>query len=214
MPESVYSKHKDFPALEPLVIITCILSILGSLLIILTYIFFRDLRTKVRLILLHLSLMDLGIGLTNLIGTAVDFSAKFSNTSMEHYEHPGMLKICKTQAFFALYSTYGSVFWTNCLAVYLYSTIAYNRTNYSVYVLRFCCGFCYIMPLILTLWLLLTDRLGPSPIGSEGWCTFSATGKEDYFITAFGYDMWIYLTFIFVPVLYIGTRAHINHEVS
>ncbi len=213
--------------IEYAVYVTCILSILGSLLIILTYLFFRDLRTKVRLILLHLSLMDLGIGLSNLIGTAVDFNKyyyKYYNYDNNQYGlteflHPNttIQTLCKTQAFFAMYCTYGSVFWTNCLALYLYFAVVHHSAKIDKIVFWFSSVFCYSMPLILSLWLILTERLGPTPFGSGGWCSIvnvhPLDGQKDYFLVSFGYDMWIYLTFILVPVLYIGTRAHVGIQV-
>ena len=220
--QKIYQQDYFFKAkkdsIDFFVYLTCILSVIGSLLIISTYIFFRDLRTKVRLILLHLSIMDLGIGLANLIGTAANFNELYFAADNNHTaDHKLIGKLCETQAFFATYSTYGSVFWTNCLAVYLYFAVAYNRTNYSVHVLRFCSVFCYIMPLILSLWLLFTNRLGPTPTGSGGWCAIidqDSAGQQDYFVASFGYDFWIYLTFILVPTLFIGTRVHIYLQVN
>ena len=218
---------KEERILKNLVYVTCILSIIGSLLIISTYIFFRDLRTKVRLILLHLSIMDLGIGLANLIGTAVDFD----NHYYKHYKNGNstfsitvfltpnatIRALCKTQAFFAMYSTYGSVFWTNCLALYLYFAVVHHSAKISKMVFWFSCVFCYTMPLVLSLWLLLTGRLGPTLYGSGGWCSLvnvdPLSGQKDFFLVSFGYDMWIYITFILVPALYFGTRFHVSLEV-
>ena len=188
-----------------IIYVTCALSIIGSLLIISTYSFFRELRTNVRLILFHLSIMDLGIGLSNLIGTAA--AEKMSNG------------LCPAQALFAVSSTYGSVLWTNCLAVYLYFIVVYCMDKKpAVYLLRFFLVFCYLMPLILTLWLLLTNKLGRAEqYDSGGWCAIKdvdrVTWRHIYFVDSFGYDMWIYITFVLVPILFIGTRAHISLKV-
>ena len=208
--------------LKYVVAATCTLSILGSLLIIITYLLFRELRTSVRLILLHLSIMDMGIALSNMIGAAVNFDKYYymNNNSITVWLEPRshIQALCKTQAFFAMYSTYGSVFWTNCLAVYLYiAVVRCSAKKKRVAIWSILYGFGYGMPLILSLWLLLTGKLGPTPFGSGGWCSMinidPLTGQKNYFIDSFGYDMWIYLTFILVPVLYIGTRGHIYLEV-
>lgn len=210
--------------LKYVVAATCTLSILGSLLIIITYLLFRELRTSVRHILLHLSIMDMGIALSNMIGAAINFERYYYNRSnnnniTERVEPPSHIQaLCKTQAFFAMYSTYGSVFWTNCLAVYLYiAVVRCSAKKKRIAIWSILYGFGYGMPLILSLWLLLTGKLGPTPFGSGGWCSMinidPLTGRKNYFSDSFGYDMWIYLTFILVPVLYIGTRGHINLEV-
>ena len=196
--------------------LTCSLSIIGSLLIIITYILFRDLRTNVRLILLHLSIMDLGIGLANLIGTAINFNKYYTAHRRSNFDL--MDGVCRTQAVFAAYSTYGSILWTNCLAVYLYFAVVHRISKKAAACLMsFMSLFCYLLPVLLTCWLIVTHKLGPSPYGSGGWCAIvdvdPITGVRNNFTVSFGYDMWIYLTFILVPILYIGTRFHINLKV-
>ena len=204
------------------------LSILGSLLIIFTFCIFPHLRrTRTRQILLHISIMDLGVAVANLIGTIVYFDHyyySYSDYTLTFKEDVSMTVnvSCKAQAFVALYSTYGSIFWTNWLAVYLYFSVVYHyNAKISKGVLIFGYLLCYLMPLGLSSWLLATDRLGFSPYGSVGWCSIQLTkgttyskAAKDTFATTFGYDLWIYLTFILVPVLFIGIRSHISIEVS
>ena len=206
------------------------LSILGSLLIIFTFCIFPHLRrTRTRQILLHISIMDLGVAVANLIGTIVYFDHYYysynnSNNTLTFKEDVSMsVNIsCKAQAFVALYSTYGSIFWTNWLAVYLYFSVVHHyNAKISKGVLIFGYLLCYLMPLGLSSWLLATDRLGFSPYGSVGWCAIQLTkgttyskAAKDTIATMFGYDLWIYLTFILVPVLFVGIRAHISIEVS
>ena len=222
MDHEKYSLFEENRWLKYTVCITCSFSSIGSLLIIFTYVLFRELRTKVRLILLHLSFMDLGVALSNLIGAAFDFDDYYfkqvGNATVPM--DPGLkVKIfCKTQAFFALYSTYGSVFWTNWLAVYIYFTVVHISPAKTNRMLWFAYMFCYLMPLGISLWQLLTGRLGVTPYGSGGWCSIidvdPMSGKKHYLSVSLGYDMWIYLTFILVPVLFIGIRSHIGLQVS
>lgn len=208
------------------------LSVIGSLLIIFTFCLFRKLRrTNARQILFHISLMDLGVALANLLGTIVYFDSYYYTykDSIITWKPvtPFINGLCKTQAFVAIYSTYGSIFWTNWLAVYLYFTIVHHyNTKINKWVLWLGYGVCYLLPLGLCMWMLLTHRLGSSPYGSAGWCTIidievlngttdysNSSSAKDYFVTSFGYDLWIYLTFILIPVLFIGTRSHISIEV-
>ena len=211
-----YFVHQE-THLKYVVYVTCSMTILGSLLIILTYLLFRELRTRVRLILFHLSIMDLGVGLSNLIGTAIDFNGYYQRNYTEWAAPRYIHALCSTQAGFAMYSTYGSVFWTNCLAVYLYFAVVRCSDKTKRILLWVSVVLCYVLPLVLSLWLVLTHKLGPSPYGSGGWCSLinvdPSTGTKEYFSITFGYDMWIYLTFVLVPLLYIGTRVHISIEV-
>ena len=61
------------------------------------------------------------------------------------------------------------------------------------------------------------DRLGYSPHGGSGWCTLkivNSAGRQDTFAVVFGNDLWIYLTFITVTLLYSTTHCYIKFQVS
>ena len=206
---------KNIP-LRMVVGLSCALSIIGSLLIIFSYICFKNRRTKAREILVHISLMDLGVALANIIGLSVYFDRYYF---IYTYNTPYYIEnLCKTQAFFAGYSTLGSVFWTVSLMAYLYFRITHSHTKHALYFLRFCYGFCYGFPLLISLWLVLTGRLGYSPYDSAGWCTLITkdplkNGKVDIFITLFGNELWIYLAFVLTPILYISIRLFVYNKV-
>lgn len=177
-------------------------------------------RTRTREILVHISVMDFGVALANLIGDVVYFDrfypAAVGNIS---YQTPGFIDgLCRTQAFFAAYCTYGSVLWTISLAVYLYFLIVHHSTRLSVYFLRFAYALCYGLPFVVALWLVVTRRLGYSPYDSSGWCSLISkepvTGNVDLFITIFGNDLWIYLAIVLIPVLYIAARMYIHEQVK
>ena len=195
--------------------LTCSFSLIGSLLIILTFCIFPTLRTKSRQILVHIAIMDIGVAVSNLVGVTVYFDQYYYNK----HSHVSPLHdgACKAQAFLALYSTYGSILWTNFLALYIYFSIVHHRALYNKWILRIGCVFCYLLPLGLSLWLYFSKKLGFSPYSSGGWCGLIVinpfTHKKDIFVTSFGYDMWIYLTAIFVSVLFIGSRSHIQIKV-
>ena len=53
--------------------ITCSLSMLGALLIIFSYVFFKSMRSRAREILVHISIMDFLVAASNLTAAAVDF---------------------------------------------------------------------------------------------------------------------------------------------
>lgn len=197
--------------------IFCALSIIGSLLIVFSYLCFKNRRTKAREILVHISLMDLGVALANIIGLSVYFDKYYFKSGYDISEN--IANLCKAQAFFAGYFTIGSVFWTVSLMAYLYFRIIHSRTKHALYFLRFCYVFCYGLPLIIFLWLVFTGRLGYSPYDSAGWCTLITKdplkrGKVDIFVTLLGNDLWIYLAFVLIPLLYISIKLYVSNKVS
>ena len=201
--------------------ITCSLSMLGALLIIFSYVCFKTMRSRAREILVHISVMDFLVAASNLTGAAVDFDRFYNCTKGTDScsSHPASVDYwCKTQAFFAIYCTLGSVLWTVSLSVYLYFLITHHGTKKAKYSLYFSYFFCYLLPLLLTLWLLLTGKLGYSPYQSAGWCTAIFTDPrtmQRYIYTAvISYDLWIYLTFIIVPILFISVHFYIRSEVG
>ena len=179
---------------------TCALSVAGSLVIVLSYLCFPSLRGRTRLILLHLSLMDCGVGLANLVGIAVNFdkyykpSTPWKNISSSlTLNSPANLHLtisdssrwvdvrvepsevvqafCQMQAFFAVFFTLSSVLWTAVLAVHLHSLIVYQRLKQGAYLLWVSYPLCYGMPLLVSFWLQFTHRLGYAPYDSSGWCS-------------------------------------------
>ena len=215
-PAEIVFQVKD-PAMRAVVGVSCCLSILGSLLIILSYILFKKRRTRAREILLHISLMDLGVALANLIGLSVYFDKFY----YKHHEHVAahIDRLCRTQAFFASYCTMGSILWTITLAAFLYFVIIHRRKKQEAsYFVWAAYLVCYGFPLFVNLWLIFTKRLGHSPMDSSGWCTLITdnmqTRKVDIFITIIAYDLWIYLAIVTIPLFYLAIRCHLANQVS
>ena len=148
--------------------ITCCLAMVGSLFVILSFLLFKSLRSEARQILVNLSLMDFGIAMANMTGIAANFDGYFSNRSEVNVHMEGF---CKAQAFVAMFSTYSSILWTISLAIYMY-LLVFQIHRYPLRYYLFCCyAFCYGISFGLSLWLLLTNRLGYAPFNSSGWCT-------------------------------------------
>lgn len=198
--------------------LTCLLSICGAVLIIASYVFFKTLRNRARLILVHLSLMDLGVALSNLIGNAINFESYYVtiNSTCIVFKHhsPSIHHLCETQAFFSHFFTIGSVLWTISLAVYLYCLLMHYRTALASRSLKASYILCYGFPLGICVWLLLSDKFG---FAGQGWCTTLfidiATGQPDIFVAVFGYDLWVYFTMTFVPVLYLAVHLYLREKV-
>ena len=103
---------------ESLVGIMCALSIIGSVIIMVSYVFWKDLRTTSRKILLYLSISDLLIAISNLLGILVPMH--------DNVKHPHNLK-CVTQSFVTTSASITSFLWTASLAIYLYLAIVKNN---------------------------------------------------------------------------------------
>ena len=210
--------------------VTCCLSILGSLAVILTYFGFKSLRTTPRLILAHLSFMDMGAGLANLVGLCVNFDSYYfpHPYSPDSYEFglPKLSKVsnairysCMVQGIAAIYFTLGSFLWTISMAVYLYLRIVHNQLPGAARRALFACTIIsYTLPIGMILWKGLTHRIGYSPFTSEGWCGDQLidliTGERQVLMDFFGYQVWILIIFIIVPVLYVSALSFICQEVS
>lgn len=223
--------HKN-DGIRSVVGVTCLLSMAGSILIIFSYLVFRDLRTKARLILVHLSIGDFGVALANLFGVAFRFDRYFQPPPHHHHhqhsrlvtqlEPKSMDNLCQAQAFVAHFSTISSVLWTIILAVYMYTFITKEASKLSTNAnkafnkfMSFSYLFCYGLALFITLWMFLTKRLGFAPYESSGWCAIieRSVYHEDYIAVVFGYDLWIVLTFILIIVIYISLHVFIKQEV-
>lgn len=202
---------------------TCILSMIGAVAVILSYVCIKTLQSQGRLVLVNLALMDFGVGLSNFIGAAVNFGQYYhfdpiSDTTVS--ASPMIGDVCIAQAVFAHYCTGSSVLWTASLAIYMYLLIFCNYSNRVKWFLPLSCLFCYGIPFGLTLWLLLTDRLGFSVYNEAAWCGLiidnhtNATGLPDYMAITFGYDLWIYLTIILTFTIYVALFLYLHNKVT
>jgi G protein-coupled receptor 157 len=198
--------------IRSVVIITCSFAMLGSVAVILSYICIKSIRHQARQIIINLSLMDFGIGASNLVGAAVNFD-QFYNTS--HSIETITDDLCKAQAFIALMTTISSVCWTMSLAIYMYLLIFQNWFKMRWF-MPVCYAISYGLPALVTVWMLLTKRLGHAPYDTSGWCGIIITNpfdlKIDYIACILGYDMWIYLAFIVCLVIYLAIFLRMNVE--
>ena len=196
------------------------LSIFGALLIMLSYICFKNIRTKAREVLFHLSVADFGVGSTNLIGAIVDYDDiidKCRNHSSVLFSCHTYVSLCKTQAFFAQFFTLSSILWTLLLALYVYTLVLDSSRKLSFSIVRFGYLVCWGMPIFLSIWFVLTKKLGKTKIGGAGWCSLKAENREgnvNHFAVFFGNDIWVMSTFFLILVLYTTLHCHLRDRVS
>ena len=207
--------------------VTCVLSVIGSLLIIFSYVLFPNLRTRARYILVHLSITDLVLAVSNLVGDVANFDSHVQrSTHINHSNEINDTIYCKIQGFFTLYSTLSSVLWTILLAVFVYILVtAGNPKRITKFLMWFCYLLCYGLPLLPSVWALVTDRLGYAPLQSSGWCTLKShtvlridndlyCGKAHIYINVFAYNLWIIVAFGVILFTYLSVHCHVNKKVS
>ena len=124
------SNNQSFPVLSPEVIlatqitsgITCLLSILGASLTILTYAAFKSLRTKARQLLVNLSVADIVVALSHFVGLFANYKRFISKNeegiiivSSSSFNNPS----CIVQGAFSTYGTVASFLFSMLIALYL-----------------------------------------------------------------------------------------------
>ena len=199
---------------------TSSLSVIGALLVILSYVCVASLRSQARAILVNMSLMDLGVGCANLVGSAVNFNRYYYNYTARvdlvpnRYQDWG----CRVQATVAVFCCNSSVLWTVGLAVYMYLLVFRNWNETVRIFMPVTYALSYILPFGLCAWLCWTDRLGYAPYDSSGWCTLRTvdphTREVNLFVSVIAYDLWVYLALILLPAIYVAIFLKLKFGVS
>lgn len=217
-------------SLRVVVQVVCALSLVGSSIIIFSYLCYKSHRTRARYILVHLSLSNIGQVVSNFVGVTVNFDSTFNRTSEFSYDvlrghnRSSVEQLCTTQAFLTVYFSLCGMLWTVCLAVYLYLVILGTKQSdfarYAGYVL------CYTLPLLVTVWLLLSQRLGYAPYSTPGYCglvtrkpfqghRYAKCDPERDVLGGFlGYDIWVVLTILLTVLFYITALCYLRQQVS
>ena len=102
--------------------ITCLLSILGASLIIFTYAAFKDLRTLARQLLVSLSVADIIVAASHLIGLFANYERFISvdeNGTTFVSNSSYLDALCVTQGAFTMYATIASFLLSMLIALYL-----------------------------------------------------------------------------------------------
>ena len=164
----------------------CLLSMIGSVTIIATFILWKEIRTTSRKILLFLSVSDFLIAASNLFGILIE---------SQHRSKILANKICKAQSFFTNSVSVSSFMWTLTLAIYLYLAIVKNNQRLGR----------NLLPIFhITNWLLgpvingiaMSQRMlggAAGPVGG-GWCWINHNVSKDtpsHYVISSGEIMWI-----------------------
>ena len=196
------------------------LSMCGAVLIILSYICFRDVRTKGGEVLCNMSLADFGVACSNFIGAVVYFTQYIHQCDDDSSTLPlscGMYnQLCKAQAFFAVYCMIASFLWTLVLALYVYVLILDTGRRLASRLVMFGYLFCWGMAALVAMWLVLTHRLGYTEHGGAGWCALRVEDKKGNFnryMVFFASNLWSVSTFFMILILYCSVHTYVSMKV-
>jgi G protein-coupled receptor 157 len=114
----------------------------------------------------------------------------------------------------------GSVLWTINLAIYLYFKVITIRLHPRSRMMRVLTIGLYIvgygLPFYLAMYYYAQGLIGPNEFLSSGWCTInvfdSTTGDKFILPYLIGYDMWMYIALVLIPILVIATKYQIDSE--
>ena len=147
-----------FLSLRVIVGTTCVVSICGACVIILTYIAFKDLRTLPRQQLVNLSVADIIVAASHLVGLAALKVEKFSDNATYYSNATAAQKtLCEVQGGFTMGGTIASFLWSLALGFYMLLVIVLRRPDFARHLAYVYYPVCWGVPLALTLWFALVN---------------------------------------------------------
>ena len=178
-----YENHKNYTdpvdvGTSVVTIISSCFSILGSLLIIVTFIAFREIRTIGRAILVFLAVADFFTAAGYIFGSGVflKYHPNFLNYSNLTTSY---IYLCKAQSFITTAFPISSFLWTTNLAVYLFVAIVLRKLQWAKRMLIVFHITAWGIPLLICIPALATNWLGPAQSrSSASWCWVSYDPKR------------------------------------
>ena len=187
-------------------VISAILSVFGSLLIVITYNSYKDIQSPTRHIIACLSLADLFTVLANFYGI---------------FTQPGGYreKTCILQSFIGGGAAMSSYLWTMALAIYLYVSLVKDNSEILEKLLHpWFHLICWLLPLGINIVALFLNKLGNgSDRISSGWCWIKISPSKDWldqltWMIIDGEGILV-LTLIVIFVLYISIKIYLKKKV-
>ncbi|XP_069040145.1 G-protein coupled receptor 157 isoform X3 [Lepisosteus oculatus] len=183
---------------EQVVILTsCLLSFLGSCLIIVTYVAWKDLRTKPRKLLVFLSAADL-------LSAASYFYGVLRVFETDSWD-------CVLQGAVSTFANTSSFFWTVAIAVYLYIFIVKSNQRLADSLVLFFHIISWGVPLGITVAAVVLQKIGyDASEVSVGWCWVRIQAPDHVLWMLLTGKIWELLAYLALPVLYVLIKKHIS----
>lgn len=178
------------------ILISCLLSVLGSTLIIATHLWWPELRSKARQLLLFLSLADLLSALSYAYGVLRDFQ----RSSWD----------CVLQGAVSTFANTSSFFWTVAIAIYLYLLIVRSDQSLADSLVFWSHAVSWLVPLVITVAAVGLQKIGYDASDvSVGWCWVSIEAEDNVLWMLLTGKIWEFVAYITLPILYILIKKHI-----
>lgn len=204
---------KDIPAIVSL--FSSSLSIISSLIIIVTYFIWPEIRSVSRQIIVFLSLADLFTALGYVMGNANHLQHRVDHTEVEC---DAFTRLCVLQSSITSWSSIASFWWTIILAFHLYVTLVKGRVSLSRRIIPFYYFLAWVTPTIVVMVLLWTNQLGYSHVAVATWCFIRQKPRDqkvlEIIVILLGGKLWEVISYFIVVILYSLTKLHISREVS
>ncbi|XP_043079946.1 G-protein coupled receptor 157 [Puntigrus tetrazona] len=184
---------------EQVVILTsCVLSFLGSLLIVCTYARWHDLRTTPRKLLVFLSVTDLLSALSYFYGVLRMFDSDSGD--------------CIAQGAVSTFANTSSFFWTVAIAIYLYVFIVKSSQRQADNLVLYFHLISWGVPFAITVAALSLHKIGyDASEVSVGWCWVNIQAQDHVLWMLLTGKIWEFIAYITLPVLYILIKIHIHN---
>ncbi|XP_051895590.1 G-protein coupled receptor 157 [Pristis pectinata] len=176
--------------------ISCLLSVLGSALIIAIHLRWPDLRSKARQLLVYLSVADLLSALSYLYGVLRDFQSSSWD--------------CVLQGALSTFANTSSFFWTVGIAIYLYLLIVRSEQSVADSLIVWFHTISWLVPLGITMAAVSLQKIGYDASDvSVGWCWISIDAEDNVLWMLLTGKIWEFVAYITLPTLYILIKKHI-----
>ena len=189
------------------------MSCLGSLLVLLVYFSFRDLRSSAQKIITYLAVADL-ISALGYIGGSINFIVHF-NHSREH-DCKTFNTLCEVQASITSWSSLASFSWTLTLAFYFYLVMIYSRQNFASRLMPLYHAMAWAVPLLIVVPLAALKKLGYSPYAASNWCfvkhspVHKSGQLEEVILVLVAGKIWEILSYIVTIYVYVHIATKLS----
>jgi len=177
--------HRAFIAL----LVSTSLSILGSLVVIITYALYKDIRSSSRHIIVCISIADLIVSTANLVADILP---------------AGILEVCVLQSFIGSTANLCSFMWTLFLAVFLHITFVQEKPAKARALIHpwfHLLG--WLFPLAINVVALCTRNLGDNNDRAvSGWCWIRIPSKFILLMFCSYYLVTFFILFIYLFILF------------
>ena len=178
--------------------IISLLSIIGSVLLILSYVLLKPIRSKSRLLITHLAVANFLSALPNFLAVFMNFRTKFKIplTATEYFnstctkELPNLscgnsiqftdksakiyCNLCIYLEFINHIGTLSTIFWTICVCIHFFVIVSYWNTKLAARLIYAYYVIAWLVPLGISIWLLFHNWFGYAPTYSTVNCAIRA----------------------------------------